>query len=384
MTRIADLDPRDFALPRALADELLSPSLVIHLDRVRQNLASMLRYCGGDAERWRPHVKTTKIPEVQAELARAGIRNFKCATTREARVLADVLAAEGVKGGDVLLAYPLVGPALAHYARIAATHPAIRFSVLCESAAAVAEVPSPLGVFLDLNPGMDRTGAPLESHDEILEAARAAGARLRGLHCYDGHRHDADHEVRRQRAFDDYTRLLALVEELERASVAIPEIVTCGTPAFRLALEFAPFQAAGRPQHRVSPGTVVFHDLRTEEENPDLDLAPAAFVFARIVSHPRPSVATCDAGSKALAAEAGDPCAFVLGHQELRPRTPNEEHLPLDVLEGPAPPRGTELLLVPRHVCPTVNLAEEAVLLDGGDLRAIVPVRARAHETLPR
>ena len=40
--------------------------------------------------------------------------------------------------------------------------------------------------------------------------------------------------------------------------------------------------------------------------------------------------------------------------------------------------------LAPRHVCPTVNLADEAVLLDGDEVRAIVPVAARGHETLLR
>ena len=36
--------------------------------------------------------------------------------------------------------------------------------------------------------------------------------------------------------------------------------------------------------------------------------------------------------------------------------------------------RGAELYLVPRHVCPTVNLAESAVLIEAGDVREIAPV----------
>ena len=91
---------------------------------------------------------------------------------------------------------------------------------------------------------------------------------------------------------------------------------------------------------------------------------------------------TCDAGSKSVAAEAGDPCAHVLGRPELVARTPNEEHLPLHVSAGPRPARGTMLQLVPRHVCPTVNLAEEAVLIEDGEVRDVVPVAARAHEIL--
>ena len=68
------------------------------------------------------------------------------------------------------------------------------------------------------------------------------------------------------------------------------------------------------------------------------------------------------------------------GRDGLVAETPSEEHLPLRVVSGPRPPRGEILELFPRHVCPTVNLAEEALLLDGGELVGRVPVSARAHD----
>jgi D-serine deaminase-like pyridoxal phosphate-dependent protein len=70
----------------------------------------------------------------------------------------------------------------------------------------------------------------------------------------------------------------------------------------------------------------------------------------------------------------------VLDRPGLVAERPSEEHLPLRVEAGGAPERGTPLFLVPRHVCPTVNLAEEAVLVEGGRVRASVPVAARAHD----
>ena len=66
-----------------------------------------------------------------------------------------------------------------------------------------------------------------------------------------------------------------------------------------------------------------------------------------MISHPTADVATCDAGSKSLAAEAGDAAAYVLGHPGLVAQSPSEERLPLRVVDGDLPPRGTELLLVP-------------------------------------
>ncbi len=376
------LDPAAYALPAELAEHALTPALVIHLDHVRANITRVIALCGGDPGRWRPHVKTAKIAQVFAELLRAGVRQFKCATTREAAELLGASRREGLSEIDVLVAYPLVGPALARMARLAAAQPLARLSVLCESPEAVGEVPPGLGVFVDVNPGMDRTGAPLERVEQIEATARAAAARLLGLHFYDGHLHQADLEARRAAVHAGYDRLVALVARLERAGLAAGEVVTAGTPVLLDALAFEGWGRV-RARHRISPGTVVYHDLRSQEETPQLGLSPAALVLARVVSHPREGRATCDAGSKALAAEAGDPCAVVLGRPDLVARTPSEEHLPLEGEPGRLPARGALLQLVPRHVCPTVNLAEEAALVEGGRLVAIVPVSARAHELLP-
>lgn len=371
------------ALPRAIAESYLSPALVIRLDRVRANVTRVLALCGGDPARWRPHVKTAKVPEVFAEVARAGVRAFKTATTRETLELLGALRREGIAGGDVLVAYPLVGPALARVAALAAAFPETRTSVLCEDPGAVREVPASLGVFVDVDPGMHRTGAPFADRERIRAVALAARERFRGVHFYDGHLHQPDQGERRARAWQAYDGALELCDELRAAGARPGELVTSGTPTFRHALEHPGLAALVGGAHRVSPGTVVYHDLRTELENPELGLEPAALVHARVVSRPDARSVTCDAGSKSLAAEAGHPCALVLGRPELRPRVPSEEHLPLDVLHGSAPERGTGLLLFPRHVCPTINLAEEAVLVDGERLVGVVPVRARAHELAP-
>jgi D-serine deaminase-like pyridoxal phosphate-dependent protein len=175
--------------------------------------------------------------------------------------------------------------------------------------------------------------------------------------------------------------LLQLHRRLRGEGIVVGEIVTSGTPTFLQALDHAPFSSLDGVAHRVSPGTAVYHDLRSEREIPELELRPAALVLTRVISRPSPGIVTCDAGSKALAAEAGDPCAFVLGRPDLEPQRPNEEHLPLRVdPRASTPERGAALYLVPTHVCPTVNLAEEAILVEGGRVVDVVPVSARARD----
>jgi D-serine deaminase-like pyridoxal phosphate-dependent protein len=61
---------------------------------------------------------------------------------------------------------------------------------------------------------------------------------------------------------------------------------------------------------------------------------------------------------------------------------PSEEHLPVDAgVAGQVPALGTQLYLVPRHVCPTVNNFDEALIVVDGEVRGIERVTARGHES---
>jgi D-serine deaminase-like pyridoxal phosphate-dependent protein len=377
-SRFAALDLDHYRLPPDFGQQILSPTLVIFMERVRANLDWMQRAVGGDMARWRPHVKTTKIKAVWEELVQRGVEQFKCATVREATHLVEVLEAGSV-AGDVLIAYPLIGPALDQLGRLAERYPRQRLSVLCEDERIVGSIPEAVSIFVDVNPGMNRTGVPIANEAAILGLARQAGARFRGVHFYDGHQHGSDMQARRAAIHAAYDQLLTLIARLESQRTRVGEVITSGTPAFLSALAHAPLRELASI-HRVSPGTIVFHDLRSEQENDDLELQPAALLFTRVISQPCADIFTLDAGSKSIAAEAGDPCAFVLGRPDCTPLAPSEEHLPVRCPSGELPPRGAEFLLIPRHVCPTTNLAEEVVLIEGGAIRAIVPVDARAHD----
>lgn len=364
----------------SLAERFQTPALVVFLDVARSNIRRVIDDLGGDPGRWRPHLKTTKMPLVWAELLEAGVRRFKCATTREAAVLLDLIRDRQIETVDLLVAYPLPAPGRRRLAALAEANPAVRLAVLVEDPPAAATLPEPLAAFVDLNPGMNRTGIPADDWSAILETARAAGDRLRGLHFYDGHIRHGTPENRRTEAHRGYDRLIETIDRLRSAGVDVGEVVTSGTPTYLHALSHEGLNHLTDVVHRVSPGTVVFHDAGYDEMLPELKLEPAAMVLTRVISRPAADVVTCDAGSKSIAAEAGDPCAVVLGHPELTPLKPSEEHLPLQVDGAPAPERGEALLLVPRHVCPTVNLVDEAIVIENGEFACVAPVSARGHE----
>ena len=72
MSAFDRLDPEDYALPAELRARLVSPALVVYLEAVRHNLRAMLAHVGSP-ERWRPHVKTTKLPAVWTGKGACGI-----------------------------------------------------------------------------------------------------------------------------------------------------------------------------------------------------------------------------------------------------------------------------------------------------------------------
>ena len=61
--------------------------------------------------------------------------------------------------------------------------------------------------------------------------------------------------------------------------------------------------------------------------------------------------------------------------------SPSEEHLPMAVKDGAAGPQvGEALYLLPRHVCPTVNNFDCALLVRDGEIESMEKVSARGRE----
>ncbi|MBV8477814.1 MAG: alanine racemase [Acidobacteriaceae bacterium] len=368
-----DLPLDGYELPDT--NRILTPALLVHIDYVDSNVEATLRMLGGDAGRWRPHIKTAKIPAVLQRMMTYGIRAFKCSTTLE------LLTACESGADDVLVAFAMTGANAERTLEIASEFPRTRISVLVEAAEqAQFWSRTGLGVFVDVNPGMDRTGINQERADQVLELARTINADFRGLHYYDGHMSGVPPAEREAQAHRGYDRLLAIVQALAAANISVNEVITSGTPAAPYGYSYPGFAKASF-LHRISPGTVVYNDTTSLEQLRGFGYRAAVTVLTTVISHPMAARVTCDAGHKSVSADAGVPTCVVMGRPDLQPLKPSEEHLPLEVTPGaPAPNIGERLYLVPRHVCPTVNNFDEALIVEGGMIRGSARVRARGHE----
>jgi D-serine deaminase-like pyridoxal phosphate-dependent protein len=362
------------------SEDVLTPALLVYPEIVAANIECTLKLVGGDASRWRVHIKTAKLGYTLRMMIELGIRNFKCATTLELLVACECGA------DDVLVAYPTVGANARRVREIAQQFPQIRISVLAENEEQIRQWRgSRIGIFLDINPGMNRTGVEQTHASEIVALAGAigdVGLEFRGLHYYDGHYGAIAEPERTNAAHEGYDRLMNVIGEIERSGIRVPEVITAGTPTFPCSLSYPGFRSAGFV-HRISPGTVVYGDATSLALFPkEYGYQPAVLVLSRVISRPSAGIATCDAGHKSVSADAGVPTCVVVGHPELTPRSPSEEHLPMGVAEGRAGPSVGDLLyLMPRHVCPTVNNFDRALLVRDGAIEAVERVSARGLET---
>jgi D-serine deaminase-like pyridoxal phosphate-dependent protein len=149
----------------------------------------------------------------------------------------------------------------------------------------------------------------------------------------------------------------------------VPRLVAGGTPTFPI--------HARRGDVESSPGTCVFWDAGYAFKLPDLPFLPAALVLARVISKPGPNRLCLDLGHKSIAAEMPPPRVQFLNLKDAVPVLHSEEHLVLET------PRSNDLNLgdclygVPWHICPTVALHAEAVVIENGMSAGRWPVVAR-------
>lgn len=362
------------------ASEILTPALAIYPEMVEENISTTIRLLNRDPNRWRPHVKTSKLAFVMKMLVNRGVLNFKVSTTLE------LLTACQAGASDVLVAYPLVGAAARRVREIASAYDHVQISTLVENGAQVEEWSgSRIGIFVDVNPGMDRTGIEQDKVGEIIDIAgaiKARGIRFRGVHYYDGQLSKYEAPEREVIAHRGYRQLLKIIAALNAVGFNVEEVITAGTPAFPCTISYPGF-ADPAFIHRASPGTVIYGDCSSLSQLPlEFGYRIAAVVLTTVVSHPCTGKITCDAGHKTVSADAGTPTCAVLGRPDLIPQKPSEEHLPIEVSTAlPRPEIGSLLYLIPRHVCPTVNNFDNALIIKSAEITSIEPVTARGRES---
>jgi len=351
-----------------------SPALLLGLEPIERNLQTMLAIAGSPA-RLRPHVKTHKLGWLVQRQIALGITSFKCATIAEAEMCAQAGAA------DVLIAYQPVGPNVARLLALVEKYPGTHFSTVVDDkaalqalAAAAQKAGARLEVLLDIDTGQHRTGiSPGPAAVALYQAlAEAPSLQPGGLHAYDGHLSQSNPTERAAACAEAFAPVAAMRAELLAMGLPVPRLVAGGTPTFPMYATLKDVQC--------SPGTCVLWDASYAGKLADLDFKPAAVLLTRVVSKPTGNRLCLDLGHKAVGSEMPHPRVVFPDLPDAQFVTHSEEHL---VLESPATSRmavGDVLLGVPWHVCPTVALHTEAVMIEGGRVKGQCRIDARSRK----
>ncbi|WP_454731297.1 MULTISPECIES: DSD1 family PLP-dependent enzyme [Cupriavidus] len=361
-----------------------TPALVLDLDVFERNLARMQQAADRAGVKLRPHAKAHKTPAIAlAQIARGAV-GICCQKVSEAVPFVQA----GVT--DIHISNEIAGPAKA--ALLAQLALRARMSVcvddarqVAELAAAAARAGSTIGVLVEIDIGQGRCGvadAPAALH--LVQAIRAHGQlAFRGLQAYHGGLQHVRGAAERARAVAAAgARTAAVVAALAEAGVACETVTGGGSGS-------AEFDLAGGVYTELQPGSYVFMDgdYGSNEYGGALRFEHSLFVASTVMSvaaaHGAAPRVVVDAGLKSLAVDSGLPLAWGAQGRSatLDYVAANDEHGIVEPRAGATaaalPALGSQMLLVPGHCDPTLNLYDEIVGIRGQAVASLWPVAAR-------
>jgi D-serine deaminase-like pyridoxal phosphate-dependent protein len=240
--------------------------------------------------------------------------------------------------------------------------------------AAVSGSRTPLPVVVEIDAGMRRSGVEPAEVVGIARTAEQAGLDVRGVFTFAGHGYgggDAPAD-----AADDEVRVLA--DARARLGVAGFDVTVCSAGSTPTAL-----RSARPPVTDERPGCYVFGDAQQVTLGSMLLGEVALVVAATVVASHRDGRFVLDAGSKVLAA---DRPGWLAGHG-LLPTHPGaelrslSEHHGVAWTTGTRPEVGDVVAVVPNHCCVVVNLVDELIVSQRGEVVDRWAVAARGRNS---
>lgn len=324
-----------------------TPYLRVDVARLDANLARVADRAAAAGVALRPHAKTHKCLEIAERQLALGAAGLTVATIGEAEVFVE-------QGGcrDVVVAFPLwVDHAAATRLRALAARATVAIGVdSAEGAQQAGRLLAGTGVevLVEVDSGHHRTGVAAQQAATVAVAAARAGLDVRGAFTFPGHSYAPD--GLRSAAADEAAALAAAAAGMRAAGIEVRVLSGGSTPS----LEAADLDVLTE----LRPGVYALGDAQQWELGTMAAADVALACRATVVSHAGGRL-VLDAGSKALGADRA-PYASGWGrlpaYDGARVVLLSEHHAVVDLAGETLPPLGTQIDVVPNHVCAAVNL----------------------------
>ncbi len=364
--------------------EIDTPSLLVDRKILEANLSRVADLARKHGIGLRPHAKTHKCIEIGRKQIESGALGLTLAKTSEAMVFAE----QGI--ADIFLAYPVVGAAKIN--RLVQLADKCRISAGVDSEICAVELnkafqgqSKKLPVLLEVDTGLGRTGVAME---EMLQLAsrihQMSNLQLKGIYTYRGAllsdiapsaSTEELKEIITHQGYREAATMGELAQRMREAGLPV-EVVSAGSTPTAASVVTVPGLT------EIRPGTYVFNDAMQVRMNACSWQDCAAKVLVTVISRPSPDRAIIDGGCKAFAGDAkpdspplnlngygtvidnaGTPC------RDIQFERMNEEHgiLKLTGLAATNLKVGARLLIVPNHICTTVNLFDNLTIVSDID-----------------
>lgn len=272
-----------------LPEGLSTPSTIVLLDRLEQNLAEMASFAMSAGIALRPHAKTHKSPEIARRQLAHGAVGITVANIGEAEILASDVV------NDVFIAYPLWVNDNS-LVRLRSLSDRISVAVGADSSEAVkrlAPLAGKVRLLIEVDCGLRRSGAEPNAAPEVARAAMDAGLEVTGVFTFPGHSYAPG--ALAGAAADEAAALQEAAGALARAGVPVNVLSGGSTPSAK--------HSHTDVVNELRPGVYVFNDAQQVElgvaEMDDVALV----VAATVVSKPETGRLVLDSGSKVLSTD---------------------------------------------------------------------------------
>jgi len=343
-----------------------TPSLLLDLDALRENINTLSSFFATRHCRLRPHFKSHKCTRIAQMQMAAGAVGITCAKLGEAEVVADA----GIR--DILIANEIVGPL--KIGRLVALCSRANPMVAVDSAdnlrmlsARAAEAGVVIRVLVEVDVGMGRCGvAPGQAAAELaLLATKLPGLKFEGLQGYEGHCVDLRDASEREKQTRAALELLIKTRRLiEQSGIPVQLVSGGGTGTYDI-------NGNTEGIDEVQAGSYAAMDWWYADIRPEFRQAMS--ILTTVISRPKPQIAIIDVGRKGVGAEWGPPRlknqndGRVIGYT-------SEEHMTIELSGTTDPKIGDRLEIIPSHGCTTSNLYREFVVHRKGQLMEVWPI----------
>ncbi len=281
--------------------DLATPALVVDLDVLEKNIATMQERADGLSVSLRPHIKTHKCVEIGKMQLAAGATGITVSTLREAELFA--------KAGftDMTWALPIPLDSIPRALELARS---VRLRVLVDGPEAIEALSSGckradqvLPVWLKVDCGYHRAGVDPESDravDLVKKMTDSVHLSFDGILTHSGHAYDVLGLKQLQEAAElERNVMVRFAERLRVAGLAVPGISVGSTPAISVARDL-------QGVTEVRPGNYVFHDaMQAAIGSCGLEHCGVT-VLGSVISHqPGASHFVTDAGALSLSKDRG-------------------------------------------------------------------------------